>query len=364
MGSLRAGGLMRVLAVRTALPEHRYDQRQITDAVAASVGTDRRLVERLHSATQVSGRNLALPIEDYAGLADFTAANDTYIATALDLAERAVREALDGAAVEPGEVDHLVFCSSTGVATPSLDAALAQRAGLREDIRRLPVFGLGCAAGAAGLSRVHDYLRAWPGQIAVLVCVELCSLTAQRDDASMANLVGSGLFGDGAAAVVAAGDRRSVRVRRPGGPGRGPRVVATASRLYPDTARLMGWNVGEHGFRIVLAADLVDHVKATLADDAAAFLHRHGLSPGEIASWVCHPGGPKVIETIGEAFGLDHGELDLTWESLRKAGNLSSVSVLNVLEETIARRPRPPGAPGLLMALGPGFSAEMVLLRW
>ncbi|WP_268896485.1 type III polyketide synthase [Actinomadura physcomitrii] len=364
MGSPRSGGLMRVLAVRTVLPEHRYDQRQITEAVVRTVRADRRLVERLHSATQVSGRNLALPIEDYDRLTDFTAANDTYIATGLDLAERAVRDALDGAGVEPGEVDHLVFCSSTGVATPSLDAALAQRAGLREDVRRLPVFGLGCAAGAAGLSRVHDYLRAWPEQVAVLVCAELCSLTVQRDDASMANLVGSGLFGDGAAAVVAAGDRRSARVRRPDGPGRGPRVVATASRLYPDTSRLMGWNVGEHGLRIRLAADLVDHVKATLADDVAAFLREHGLSPGEIASWVCHPGGPKVIETIAEAFGLDGGELDLTWESLRRAGNLSSVSVLNVLEETIARRPQPPGAPGVLMALGPGFSAEMLLLRW
>ncbi|QKG22350.1 chalcone and stilbene synthase domain-containing protein [Actinomadura verrucosospora] len=355
---------MRVLAVRTVLPEHRYEQRQITEAVAGSVRTDERLLERLHSATQVSGRNLALPIEDYLGLDGFTAANDTYIATALDLTERAVRQALDGAGLDPAEVDHLVFCSSTGVATPSLDAALAQRVGLREDVRRLPVFGLGCAAGAAGLSRVHDYLLAWPEQVAVLVCVELCSLTVQRDDASIANLVGSGLFGDGAAAVVAAGDRRTVPVRRPGGPGRGPRIVATGSRLYPGTERLMGWNVGEHGFRIVLAADLVDHVEATLARDVTAFLRRHGLSPEEITSWVCHPGGPKVIDTIAEAFGLGDGELDLTWESLRKAGNLSSVSVLNVLEETIARRPRPPGSPGVLMALGPGFSAEMALLRW
>ncbi|MDL4815536.1 type III polyketide synthase [Actinomadura opuntiae] len=364
MGCARAGGLMRVLAVRTVLPEHHYDQRRITEAVAGTVKADQRLVERFHAATRVSGRNLALAIEDYAGLTDFTAANDAYIATALELAERAVGKALDAGGLAPEQVDHLVFCSSTGVATPSLDAALAQRAGLREDVKRLPVFGLGCAAGAAGLSRLHDYLRAWPEQVAVLVCVELCSLTVQRDDASVANLVGSGLFGDGAAAVVAAGDRRDIGGPPPDGPGWGPRVVATRSRLYPDTARLMGWNVGEHGFRIVLAADLVDHVEASLAGDVTAFLRDHGLTPGEIASWVCHPGGPKVIETIGAAFGLDGGELDLTWDSLRKAGNLSSVSVLNVLEETIARRPRPPDAPGLLMALGPGFSAEMVLLRW
>ena len=126
----------------------------------------------------------------------------------------------------------------------------------------------------------------------------------------------------------------------------------------------MGWDVGEHGFRIVLAADLVDHVEATLAGDVAAFLGEHGLSPGEVTSWVCHPGGPKVIETIAEAFSLVHGELDLTWDSLREFGNLSSVSVLNVLQETIERRRPPEGEPGLLMALGPGFSAELLLLRW
>src|SRR5690606_33758917 len=203
------------------------------------------------------------------------------------------------------------------------------------DVERVPIFGLGCAAGAAGLSRLYDYRRAWPDQAAVLVCVELCSLTAQRDDGSLANLVASGLFGDGAAAVVAVGAGRGTDGP---GPGRwGPRIVATRSKLYPGTARLMGWDVGEHGFRIVLAADLVDHVEATLAGDVAAFLGEHGLSPGEVSSWVCHPGGPKVIEKVAEAFALDDGELDLAWDSLRKVGNMSSVSVLNVLEETIER---------------------------
>ncbi|MEU8804540.1 3-oxoacyl-[acyl-carrier-protein] synthase III C-terminal domain-containing protein [Spirillospora sp. NPDC048819] len=368
---------MRVAAVQTALPEHRYDQDQITEAVAASTEVDRRLLGRFHAATRVTGRNLALPIEQYAELDDFTAANDVYIDTALALGERAVRGVLAASKLEASRVDQVVFCSSTGVATPSLDAALAQRVGMREDVKRLPVFGLNCAAGAAGLSRLYDYLRGWPDHVAVLVCVELCSLTVQREDDSVANLVGSGLFGDGAAAVVAVGSDREADLRQAlttpqnaaDHPGRqtgrwGPRIVATQSRLYPGTERLMGWDVGEHGFRIVLASDLVDHVEATLADDVAAFLGEHGLSPGEVSSWVCHPGGPKVIETIAEAFALGQGELDLTWDSLQKLGNLSSVSVLNVLQETIEQRRPSEGETGLLMALGPGFSAELVLLRW
>jgi alkylresorcinol/alkylpyrone synthase len=358
---------MRVAAVQTVLPEHRYEQRQITEALAAWTGADRRLLHRFHKASQVTGRHLALPIEEYTKLVDFTIANDLYIDTALRLGEQALRDALEASGIGPSQVDLLVFCSSTGVATPSLDATLAQRVGLREDVKRLPVFGLGCAAGAAGLSRLHDYLRAWPDQVAVLICVELCSLTAKRDDHSMAHLAASSLFGDGAAAVVAIGDQRELPGRSTGRQvprRRGPRVVATRSRLYPDTKRLMGWDVGEHGFRIVLAPDLVDHVEATLAGDVTAFLGEHDLTPGEVSSWVCHPGGPKVIDKICEVLDLDQGELDLTWDSLRKVGNLSSVSVLNVLQETIERRPPSEGEPGLLMALGPGFSAELVLLRW
>ncbi|WP_141578873.1 type III polyketide synthase [Actinomadura sp. WMMA1423] len=353
---------MHVGAVQTVLPEHHYDQGEITEAVVGATAADRRVVERFHSATRVMGRYLALPIETYANLDGFTTANGAYVETALSLGERAVRGALEASGVEASQVDQLVFCSSTGVATPSLDATLAQRLGLRDDVKRVPIFGLGCAAGAAGLSRLHDYLRAWPDQVAVLICVELCSLTAQRDDGSLANLVASGLFGDGAAAAVAVGAYRKAGTRGPDP--WGPQVVATRSKLYPGTQRLMGWDVGEHGFRIVLAADLVDHVEATLAGDVAAFLAEHGLSPGEVPSWVCHPGGPKVIETIAKAFALENGELDLTWDSLGRLGNLSSVSVLNVLQQTIERRRPPEGDPGLLLALGPGFSAEMLLLRW
>ncbi len=339
---------MHIAGVQTVLPDHRYEQAEITEAFSRLTDCDEDLLRRFHAATGVTGRNLALPLEDYAKLDSFARANDMYVEIALDLAEQALRGALDKAGVRPEKVDHLLFCSTTGLATPSLDAKLAQRAGLRPDVKRVPVFGLGCAAGASGLARLHDYLRGWPGDVAALVCVELCSLTIQRDDTSIANLVASGLFGDGAAAAVAAGR------------GPGPEVVATRSRLYPGTEHLMGWEVGAHGFRIVLDPELTAFVEEVLAADIRAFLTDYGLTPDQVATWICHPGGPKVIEAITDTLGLPPRALDVTWRSLREHGNLSSVSVLHVLQETRGRA----GTPAVLLALGPGFSAELLLLHW
>jgi alkylresorcinol/alkylpyrone synthase len=203
---------------------------------------------------------------------------------------------------------------------------------------------------------VHDYLRGWPEHVAVLVCVELCSLTFQRDDPSPANVVGSALFGDGAAALVARGGRNQVR---PGG----PTVVATRSRFYPGTERAMGWDVTSGGFRIVLDPGIPDIVSAHLAEDIDDFLADHDLTRSDIETWVCHPGGPKILDTITQTLGLPKDALDLSWNSLAEVGNLSSSSILHVLEDTRKRRPRD-GAWGLMFALGPGFCAELVLLRW
>ncbi|MEU6719294.1 3-oxoacyl-[acyl-carrier-protein] synthase III C-terminal domain-containing protein [Nonomuraea sp. NPDC046802] len=346
--SQRQERYMHIAGVQTVLPVHRYEQEEITEAFSRLTDCDEELLRRFHEATGVQGRNLALPLADYAKLDSFARANDAFVELALDLGEQAMIGAMEKAGVAPEKVDHLLFCSTTGLSTPSLDAKLAQRAGLRPDVKRVPVFGLGCAAGAAGLARLHDYLRGWPDHVAMLVCVELCSLTIQRDDTSIANLVASGLFGDGAAAVVATGR------------GRGPEVVATRSKLYPGTGHLMGWEVGDHGFRIVLDADLTDFVQQVLADDIRAFLADYGLTPEQVATWVCHPGGPKVIEKIVATLGLPPRALDVTWRSLREHGNLSSVSVLHVLQETRGKS----GAPAVLMALGPGFSAELLLLHW
>ncbi|HEY6739086.1 MAG TPA: 3-oxoacyl-[acyl-carrier-protein] synthase III C-terminal domain-containing protein, partial [Actinopolymorphaceae bacterium] len=226
---------------------------------------------------------------------------------------------------------------------------------LRDDIKRLPLFGLGCVGGAAGIARIHDYLRAWPTHSAILLSVELCSLTLQRSDPSMANLVASALFGDGAAAVVMRGSRVD---------GAGPSVVATRSALYPGTERVMGWDIGDTGFRIVLGADVPEVVHRHLDTDMKAFLGDHGLTVADVAAWVCHPGGPKVLQAVESTLRLPPGALDVTWASLARIGNLSSASVLHVLHDTMASRRPPVGSPGVLLAMGPGFCSELVLLEW
>jgi alkylresorcinol/alkylpyrone synthase len=189
----------------------------------------------------------------------------------------------------------------------------------------------------------------------VLLSVELCSLTLQPGDLSIPNLIATGLFGDGAAAVVVVGERR---------PAAGPRIVASRSVFYPDTERVMGWDISEAGFRIVLSADVPQMVRDHLCRDVDDFLAEHGLDRAAIASWVCHPGGPKVLEAMEEAFELPPEALAVTWKSLREVGNLSSTSVLLVLGDTLEGHRPPPDSWGLLLAMGPGFCSELVLLRW
>ncbi|MFF4992837.1 type III polyketide synthase [Streptosporangium saharense] len=352
--------MTRIAAVRGALPPNRHSQAEITDAIARLClpeGADRRVLDRLHASARVRSRHLALPLDRYAKLDGFGAANDVFVECAVELGAEAVGTALDAAGLTPGDVDMIMFTSVTGLAAPSVDARLAGRLGFRPDVKRVPIFGLGCVAGAAGIARVHDYLRGWPEHVAVLLSVELCSLTLQRDDSSVANLVAGALFGDGAAAVVACGAERL-----PGGDG--PTVVATRSHLYPGSEHVMGWDVGDTGFQVVLDASVPDVVRTYLADDVDGFLADHGMTRQDVTAWVCHPGGPKVLEAVAETLALPEEALELTWRSLASVGNLSSSSVLHVLRDTLALRPPPPGTPGLLIAMGPGFCSELVLLRW
>ncbi|MEI7993052.1 MAG: type III polyketide synthase [Actinomycetota bacterium] len=344
---------------------HSYRQSEITEVFSRVVspgGTSREVIERIHAATGVQYRHLALPLSCYSGLDGFGAANDAFISVGLDLAEAAVRGALDAAGLAATDVDMVMTASVTGIAVPSIEARLVPRLGMRPDVKRLPVFGLGCVAGAAGIARLHDYLVGHPDDVAVLLSVELCSLTVQRDDVSMANIVASGLFGDGAAAVVMMGARRAQHMGIDG-----PQVLASRSRLYPDTERTMGWDIGGSGFRIVLSPGVAEVITRYLGDDVSTFLADHELRTVDITSWVIHPGGPKVLEAIGSALDLNDGQLDVTWRSLAAVGNLSSASVLHVLSDTLQGRgvePPEAGSHGMLMAMGPGFCAELVLLRW
>lgn len=348
---------MRIVAVGSALPLHYYDQQALLEAFRENWSEryfNTRRLEELHRNVLVGGRHLALPIEEYARIATWGEANAHWIRVAQELGGEAVLGALDGAGIGVDDVDALFFVTVTGVATPSIDARLMNRLGLPGRVRRVPIFGLGCVAGAAGVARAADYLRGHPDHVAVLLSVELCSLTLQREDLSVPNLIASGLFGDGAAAAVLVGANRGTA---------GPRVVDSRSVFYPDTEDVMGWDISERGFKIVLSADVPEMVRRHLRGDVDAFLADHGLAREDISLWISHPGGPRVLEAMQETLDLSEEDLAGAWRSLREVGNLSSTSVLLVLEQTLASAPAV-GTWGLMSAMGPGFCSELVLLRW
>jgi len=347
-----------IAAVGSAFPDHYYDQEQLLAEFKRHWAKRHHNLERLealHRNVLVGGRHLALPMEQYQRLTGWGDANNAWIRVAQEVGERAVRDALDLADVPVDQVDALLFVTVTGVATPSIDARLINRLGLPSRVKRMPIFGLGCVAGTAGIARAADYVKAYPEGVAVLLSVELCSLTLQREDLSIPNLIASGLFGDGAAAAVVVGDGRAAS---------GPRVVATRSVFYPDTEDVMGWDISEQGFRIVLSSDVPEIVRRHLRRDVDDFLNEHGVARDGIEVWVSHPGGPKVLEAMAETLELPGGALDVAWDSLRRVGNLSSTSVLLVLKETMEIVGPGPGSYGLMLAMGPGFCSELVLLQW
>jgi alkylresorcinol/alkylpyrone synthase len=349
---------MQIASAASAFPKHYYTQKVLMEELQAYWGEKLRnpaLLARLHRNVTVDGRYLALPTEAYYDIKTWGQANDIWIKTATDLGEQALCRALSYAGVEASQLGALFFTSVTGISSPSIDALLINRMNLPRNIRRVPIFGLGCVAGAAGISRLADYVKAYPGQAAALVSVELCSLTLQREDLSVANLISSGLFADGSAAVIVTGDD----FERPG-----PKILATRSVFYPSTEEMMGWQVSERGFRITLSPEVPTLIRENLGKDMDSFLADNDHEREEIKSWVLHTGGPKVLEATAAALDLNNGELDASWACLRRVGNLSSASVLCVLEDVMKNRRPEPGTLGILAAMGPGFCSELLLLQW
>jgi alkylresorcinol/alkylpyrone synthase len=354
---------MRIASAASAFPKHYYSQKFLLERLQDYWGDELRnpqLLARLHRNVTVDGRYLAVPAEQYVDIKTWGEANDIWIRVAKELGERALCVALHNAGVKPADLGALMFTTVTGVASPSIDAMLVNQMGLPANIRRTPIFGLGCVAGAAGIARCADYVRAYPKQAAALVSVELCSLTLQREDLSVANLISSGLFADGAAAVIVTGEDFE--------PGEqeisGPRILATRSIFYPETEDMMGWKISEKGFRILLSTEVPTLIRENLGRDVDAFLADHGHRRSDVKSFVLHTGGPKVLQASAAALGLNNGELDASWDCLRKVGNLSSASVLVVLEDVMKNRRPEPGTLGLLAAMGPGFCSELVMLEW
>ncbi|GHG47889.1 type III polyketide synthase [Streptomyces griseocarneus] len=350
----------RVASVALSAPPYRHRQRDIAAVFAGAFLSADAVVRRqftgIAAHTGIEYRNLSLPLAEYPRPRTFTEYNEIWTVTAVQVGQEALVRALGAADVRPDEVGAIVTTTTTGAGVPSFDAELIRRVGLPQHVARMPLLGLGCAGGAAGLSRVRDYLRGHPDQVAVLVSVELCSLNFQRADTSVANLVATSLFGDAGAAVVVFGADRAREAA-------GPALVATRSRLHPETGHLMGMRVGTDGFVVFLSPQVSDFVEKHLPDEIHGFLAGRGLAVEDIAAWVCHPGGPKVIEALEHSLDLPPGALARSRASLAERGNISSASVLDVLDRTMAVPPAP-GSRGLLLALGPGLTSELVLLDW
>jgi alkylresorcinol/alkylpyrone synthase len=347
---------VRILATGTALPRHYASQGEILARLRTVWSRDHFNPERLAQLlahSQVAGRYLALPIDAYQPLDSFQKRNDAWLRVGTELGVQAVQAALARARMQASEIDHLFFVSVTGIGTPNIDARLMNRVGFRPNTKRTPIFGLGCVAGAAGIARATDTLRGAPGQAALLLSVELCSLTIQAQDTSVANVIASGLFGDGAAAVVL----------REGGD-EGPRVIDTEAVFYPNTERVMGWDVIDTGFKIVLSPKVPEIAREHVAADVDRLLARNGLRRRDVAHWLAHTGGPRVLDAFGAALGLDPPALARSWASLQRTGNLSSASVLFVLDAFLQEGVGAPGDRGVLLAMGPGFCSEMALLEW
>jgi alkylresorcinol/alkylpyrone synthase len=350
--------IMRIVSAASAFPEHAYPQQAITGALQRLWKgrlDNPEVLDRLHSRCGVNQRHLVLPLDEYEKIQSWGEANDIWIDAAQKLGATAIDRATTPHGIAPTDLSAFYFVSVTGICSPSVDARLLNRMGLSRNIKRVPIFGLGCVAGAAGIARAADYVRAFPDQIAILLSVELCSLTWQRGDLSVANMISTGLFGDGAAAVVVAGEKTKFQ---------GPQIIATRSVFYPGSEGVMGWDISESGFQIVLTSQVADVIQQNLPQDVDGFLSEFGLCRKNISSWIIHTGGPKVLEAVQNSLQLPDKALDVSWDSLRRVGNLSSASVLVVLEKILAQKRGEPGTYSVLAAMGPGFCSELVLLRW
>jgi alkylresorcinol/alkylpyrone synthase len=343
----------RVLSTATAVPPHRVGQRETKEFARELFAGKFQNLERLLPVFDnglIETRHFCQPLEWFEREWTFPERNGLYIEHALELSEKAGRRCLDRVGAKPEEIGALFFISTTGISTPSLDAKLLFRLGLSPNLKRIPVWGLGCVGGAAGVARAADYARAHPDELVLVVAVEICSLTFQAGDSSKSNLVASSLFADGAAAVLL-------------GRGEGPEILGSHATTWPNTEDVMGWDLVETGLKVRFARSVPQIVRTRTRATVEEACKTHDLAPDDIQHLVVHPGGVKVLEAYEEALRLKPGSLDLPREVLREYGNMSSVSVLFVLERFLESYPPGSGEYGIISALGPGFSAEHALFR-
>ncbi len=346
----------KICGVTTAVPPYRVPQSEAAQFARHHFGSKDRDFQRMLQVFENAGiqtRYFSRPVEWHVHPHSLAEKNEVYIQSATDLCLDASRRLFERLNLSASDIDYIIYINTTGLATPSIDARLINLLGCRSDIRRTPIWGLGCAGGVAGLSHAYHHLLGHPDQRVLLVAAELCGLTFIPEDFSRSNLVATALFGEGAAAVLLCGDDV---------PFSGLPILGTQSRFYPDSLDVMGWHVVSEGLQVVFAQRIPDIVAANAKQDFSDFLQKHDLNLGDIRAFLFHPGGMKVIDAYRQALGFTGKELSLAEDILREYGNMSSVSVLFVLERFMAQQRLAGNGHGLISALGPGFCSESMLI--
>jgi len=343
-----------IQAIGTAVPHYALEQKEIKEFVASMFRSHVDHIDKLLPIFEnscVKVRYLSRPLEWYAAPHSFSEANQIFKEVALDLAEKAALQAITRGNIKPMDIGMVIFVTSTGIATPTLDAKLIERLGLSSHTRRLPIWGLGCGGGAAGLARANELAYSMPGKSILLVAVELCSLTFQKNDFSKSNIVGTSIFADGAAAVLITMD------------GEGPAILGNHSTLFPNSEDIMGWELVETGLKVRFSRDIPSIVRRYLPDLLQEACGKWGIEQEKIAHYVVHPGGAKVLDAYSGSLNISKDQLSQAYKILIDYGNMSSASILFVLEKFMAETPAK-DEYGIMLALGPGFSAEQVLFKW
>lgn len=348
--------MSRIIGVECTFPEHRYPQKDVMAMVKGVWPDHAAVIDRLNLTSGVEHRSMVLPVDQYPTLGGFEQRNKIYLETMMSLVTQSVRNLQEKTGFDWKDIGIITSTSVTGVAVPTLDARLMNLFPFSPHVVRNPLFGIGCLGGVAGLNRCHDLLKAYPSKLALVIASEACSLTFQFQDATMANMVACSLFGDGSAAVLMAGDDHPLAQHSK------LQIIDCMNTFYPQTERIMGWDMVDTGFKVVLSGNVPDIVEKYVGKDAHQFASRNGLVLKDISNLISHPGGPKVLKAVQSVLQKDESHLSHSWDSLREHGNLSSVSVLNVLQRSLEQKTLKKGF-ALAMAMGPAFNSEMSLIK-
>ncbi len=354
--------MARIISIGTAVPPFVATQEEAKDFAVHLYGSTYEVerLTRVFENTLIKKRHFCVPVEWFATKHSFEEKNSLYLENALKLSEQAIEACLQKVQVSLSEIDYLMFVSTTGLATPTIDAWLIERLPFRKTVRRLPLWGLGCAGGAASLSWAKTIADADPYAKILIVVTELCGLTFVHDDRSKAALISLALFADGSAAVLVQGNRANTSTRL-----NGPRIQQSQTATMPNSLHVMGWRFNAHGFNVVLSQNVPEIVQNFLKEETCKFLQKNNLDFNSIRYFITHPGGAKVLEAYQTAFGLNREQLRFAYKVLNEYGNMSAATVLFILNEFMEHlNPTATRELGLLAALGPGFSAELLLLEW